>query len=204
MKKFATLVGMMLVLPVATSSLVSCRKASEVLEASGEEIAEALANQAISGYHTAAVDVTINNHSFSVACAEGGTLDWSEKDENGTICYSTDAKSCSFTVGSKTLTLSGPYKVCGFPVPAEDSDGASDLVGKTLTVTGSISASGETSSGETLTSRSCDYDLTLSNIAVSGSDNSLTVATDISGTMCGDHGFSVSTSFSVSGSISAE
>jgi uncharacterized membrane protein len=179
---------------VAVSSLAGC-KAKEIAET---QIAEALATQAISGYHQAAVNLTINNHSFSVSCAQGGTLDWSEKDDNGTICYSTESKECTFEVQNASLTLAGPYTVCGYPVAAEDSAGAEDLDGQTLTITGSVSAS-----TENLATRQCDYSLTMSNMKVTGADDSLTVTTDITGTMCGKELRDLGVSVSVSGSISA-
>lgn len=187
-------------LVLATVALVGasfggCRRAAEIADT---QIAEALANQAISGYHQAAVNVSINDHSFSVSCAQGGTLDWSEVDQNGEICYSTSSKECTFEVQGASLTLSGPYTVCGYPVAAEDSDGATDLEGTTLTISGSIQAS-----TESLDSRECNYDLKLENTAVTGADNSITVSTNISGTMCGNEIRDTGVSVSVSGSISA-
>ena len=196
MKNLVKIVGIALVLPLAATSLSGCRRNGQLAEIAAEDLAEAVANQAISTYNTAALEVTVNGRSLGFDCSQGGTLTWAEMDSTGEICYVTTSNGCTMSGNYGTISLTGDYSVCGFPATYDEANGVQDLDGRTLYIEGSVQASARDHE-----SRTCEYDLTLERISVTGTGDSATFSSSVSGTMCGDRGFSGSISFTVGGAV---
>jgi hypothetical protein len=197
MKKLMKVAGIALMLPLVASALSGCRR-GDAAEIAQEDIAEAIANQAISTYNQASIDVTVNDKTVGFNCTQGGTLTWAELDSSGEICYVTTSNGCTMAGRYGSITLSGDYSVCGFPATYQDGS-VQDLDGKTLYIEGDIQAASANH-----TSRTCSYDLELTTISITGDGSSLTFTSGVSGTMCGDRGFESELSFTIAGSVELE
>ncbi len=199
MKRTSLIVGTMFGLSIFALSS-GCR--GPVAQIAEEQIAEAVVNQAISAYYTASVNVTGEYASLTLTCTKGGTLSWDEYvDGTGEICYESVSNGCEIAGENYgDLTLSGTYDVCGFPMSYNEEEAKlEDLDGKTLYIGGSV-----TVSGENVQARTCDYDLEITKIAVSGTGDSLTFASGVTGQICDRRNFDASIEFTVANDVEVE
>ena len=204
MLKSKTLIGISVALPLVLGGLIGCKKLSEFTE---EQLAEAVANQMVSSYHAMSVNVSAtgsngNTLTFGIACQESGELTWAQFEEEGEICYRATNNACTYSFANRSFTVNGEYEACGFP-PQVDNTGdvatVEDLDGRTLYITGNVTVSSANYSSST-----CDYDLTISGIQVSGGDGNLNVSSSITGNLCGRRDIDMSSSISINNDFSVE
>lgn len=204
MLKSKTLIGICVALPLALGGLVGCKRLAEFTE---EELAEAVANQMVSSYHAMSVNVSAtgsngNTVSFGIACQESGELTWAQFEEEGEICYRATNNACTYSMANRSFTVNGEYEACGFPPQVDTSGDAAtveDLDGRTIYITGNV-----TVSSANYTSKTCEYDLTVSGISVTGGEGSLNVSSSITGNLCGRRDIDLSTNLSVNNDFSVE
>ncbi len=118
---------------------------------------------------------------------------------DGSICYESESNGCEIE-GQEygDVTLTGTYDICGFPVSYNEEEGRlEDLDGRTLYISGSVTADSANTEA-----RTCDYDLEITKIAISGEGDSLTFSSGVSGQICGRRNFSASIEFEVANDIS--
>jgi hypothetical protein len=174
-----------------------CPGGGTVAEPTEEQVAEAVANQAISAYYETSFDATTGTGAtIGVACTRGGELTWAEKDVNGEVCYQATSNGCVVDGAYGTITLQGDYTICGFPATIEEGGTIQDLDGKTLYLDGNLTATNE--DGMTKT---CDYNLDLEKISVTTTGETVTFGSSITGTLCSGRDINLDTSFTVSGQM---
>ncbi len=199
MKTLISLVRSSVVFPVAGLLLAGCPGGGggTVAELTEEQVAEAMTNQAISAYYETSLSLdTANGDGINIACNKGGTLTWAELDTNGEICYQAQSNGCTVSGTYGSMTLQGGYSICGFPKTISEDGQISDIDGTTLYLDGNITATSDNG-----TSKTCEYDLDLTQIQITDNAGTVTFSSGISGSFCGDRGFSMETSFTVSNQV---
>ncbi len=192
--------GPMFALPLVFAMGSGCR--GPVAQIAEEQIAEAVVNQAVSAYYTASVNVSGEYASLTLTCTKGGTLSWAEYvDGTGEICYESESTGCEIEGENYgDLTLSGTYDVCGFPTSYNDEEAKfEDLDGKTLYIAGSV-----TVAGANVQERTCNYDLQVTKINITGDGDTLTFASGVSGEICDRRNFSTSVEFTVTNDVEVD
>ena len=192
-----TTVGISLLVAASAAALTLNGCGGKAKEVTQEQIAEAVANQAISAYYTTSTTLSNQNgQSLTFSCTKGGSFTWDSYESNGSLCFDTESKGCVISTAGGSITIDGGYTACGFPPSLSEEGGLEDLDGKTLTIEGDIAASNASGA-----SASCDYNLQLTAIDATDNGDTVTFSSGVTGTLCDSRNVDISVSFTVTDNV---